>query len=453
MALKVCVLAAGKGVRMRSELPKVLHTVAGEPMIAHVLRAVRVLKPRGISVVVGSAMESVMEAALRADPHVKFAVQQPPLGTAHAVRAAQSEWEGFEGIVLVVYGDTPLITADTLRKAIEALQADDAAQLAVIGMQMIDPTGYGRLICASDGTLEKIVECRHANEAEKAITLCNSGIMAFAVPGALPALAAIMPQPTNGEFYLTDMVEHLRRANARCLVVAAPAEQLQGVNSRAQLAQAEAQMQQRLRTEMMERGVTLIAPETVFFSSDTMLGQDVIVEPNVIFGPNVLVGPNVRICSFSHIEGATIAAGARIGPFARIRPGTVLEEGAHVGNFVELKKTILGKGASANHLSYLGDASIGAHANIGAGTITCNYDGYEKHATSIGEGAFIGSNASLVAPVNIGKGAVIGAGSVITEDVAADAVAVARGEQVQHPQGAVRLRTRKQKKTKSLLAP
>jgi bifunctional UDP-N-acetylglucosamine pyrophosphorylase/glucosamine-1-phosphate N-acetyltransferase len=355
------------------------------------------------------------------------------------VKAAQSAFAGFAGSVLVLYGDTPLLRTETLNRLRREL--DDGADLVVIGFEASDPTGYGRLLLDDGGTLMGIREEKDASETERALTLCNSGIMGFRSGKILAdLLSRIGNANAKGEFYLTDAVALARADGLDARLVPSEGSEVLGVNSRAELAQAEAAMQARLRGEIMAGGATLIAPETVFLSHDTKVGKDVTIEPNVIIGPGVVIGDNVTIRGFCHIVGANIGANAVVGPFARLRPGTALGPKAHVGNFVEIKQAEIAEGAKVNHLTYIGDASVGARANVGAGTITCNYDGFAKHRTEIGAGAFIGSNTSLVAPVKIGEGAYIGSGSVISKDVPADALALSRAPQEERPGWAARLR-------------
>jgi bifunctional UDP-N-acetylglucosamine pyrophosphorylase/glucosamine-1-phosphate N-acetyltransferase len=423
--LACVVLAAGKGTRMKSDLPKVLHPIAGWPMVRHVLAACEALGPERLAVVVGPGMESVS----RAVAPWPSAVQENQLGTADAVKAALPALEGFEGDVLVVYGDTPLITADTLAAMAEALHGPDDPAMVVLGMRPDDPAQYGRLVLTAEGTLDAIIEYADATPAQREIGLCNGGLMAFRSDHLGGLLGAIGNDNAKGEYYLTDAVAAARARGLACAVVEGSAEDVQGINSRAELAQAERVMQGRLRAGAMAGGATLIDPDSVFFHMDTRLGRDVTIHPSVIFGPGAIVGDRVEIKGFCHIEGAKVADGALIGPFARLRPGAEIGADAHVGNFVEVKNAVLGEGAKANHLTYLGDADVGAGSNIGAGTITCNYDGYLKHRTVIGEEVFIGSNTALVAPVTVGDRANVGAGSVVTKDVEPDALAVARGEQ------------------------
>jgi bifunctional UDP-N-acetylglucosamine pyrophosphorylase/glucosamine-1-phosphate N-acetyltransferase len=421
--LAVVVLAAGAGTRMKSALPKVLHPVAGKPMLAHVLGSVARLKPVKIVGVIAPGAEVVARAFA---PH-PTAVQKNPLGTGDAVKAAFPELRGHAGPVLVVYGDSPLITTASLQRLLESCRKAKAS-VGVLGFVARDPSPYGRLI-VTDGTLEKIVESKDANAAEKAIDFVNSGVMCL--DGALIAelLNAIGNDNAKSEFYLTDAVGIARARGLRAIAVAGEEAEFQGVNSRAELAAAERAMQQQLRHAAMVAGVTMIDPDTVWLSADTKLANDITIGPNVRFGPGVTVASNVRINAFCDIEGARIGTGAIIGPFARIRPGSEVGDDVHIGNFVELKATKIRRGAKANHFAYLGDSDIGAASNIGAGTIFVNYDGYGKHRTVVGDDVFIGSNSSLVAPVKIGKGANVTAGSVITEDVPANALAFGRARQ------------------------
>ncbi len=421
--LAVVVLAAGKGTRMRSALPKVLHKVAGRSMVGHVIAAAEAVGAARVVVVLGPAMDSVAEAV---KPH-KIAIQRDQNGTADAVKAAREALAGFSGDVLILNGDCPLVQAETLAHLRRA-RRDEA--VTVLGMRVPAPSIYGRLVVGADGALERIVEALDANDEERSIDLCNTGIMLIDGARIFDLLDSIGNDNAKGEYYLTDIVEAARKAGGTCRVVEAPAEEALGVNSRAELAVAEEVMQTRLRAKAMENGATLIDPKSVWLAYDTKLGKDVTVEPNVVFGPGVTIGDDVEIRAFSHIEKATVETGAIIGPYSRLRPGASIGEGAHVGNFVEVKNSRLNAGAKANHLSYIGDADVGAAANIGAGTITCNYDGFNKTRTVIGAGAFIGSNATLVAPVKIGAGAFTGAGSTITKDVPDDALAVGRGRQI-----------------------
>src|SRR5580704_8532175 len=431
------VLAAGEGTRMRSARPKVLHTIAGRTLLEHVLSAIGEADIAAIALVIGPGQDEVAAAAKRAVPDAAIFVQQERRGTAHAVLAAKSAIERGADDILIVYGDTPLIRAHTLSR-LRAPLANDA-EVAVLGFRAADPAGYGRLIM--EGTdLIAIREEAEASAGERAIALCNGGIMALAGSSALAILERIGNHNRKNEFYLTDAVEIARGMALRAVAVEVEEDDVRGINTKAQLAEAEAVEQQRLRKAALDSGVTLIAPETVYLSADTKFGKDVIVEPYVVFGEKVKVDDGAVIHSFSHVVGAQIGKEVSVGPFARLRPGARLGEGAHIGNFVEIKEAVIEAGAKANHLSYIGDAFVGANANVGAGTITCNYDGSEKHRTEIGREAFIGSNSALVAPVKIGERAYIGSGSVITEDVPADARALARARQTVKQGWASRLR-------------
>lgn len=423
---------------MKSDLHKVLHPLAGRPMLAHLLASVDALAPAHTVVVVGSGREQV-EPLVAAHGGV-VAVQDPQHGTAHAVQQAQAALHGFSGDVVILYGDAPLVTTQTMQRMLERLRAADAPAVVVAAFRPSDPLHYGRIVADVGGMIEKMVEYKDASPEERSVDLCNSGMMAVRAEDLWPLLARVGNANAAGEYYLPDIVMLAAADGRRSAVVEVDADEVAGVNSRAELAEVEALWQRRRRAAAMADGVSLVAPETVWFSHDTEIGRDTIVEPNVVFGPGVQIAERVRVRAFSHIEGATVAAGAEIGPYARLRPGTEIGEAAKVGNFVETKKARLGKGAKANHLSYLGDADIGAGANVGAGTITCNYDGFFKYGTTIGEGAFIGSNSALVAPVAIGAGAIVGAGSVVTRDVAADALALARGAQQEKPGWAARFR-------------
>ncbi len=437
--LACLVLAAGKGTRLKSQTPKVLHPVAGQAMIRHVADVVNALSPQRAVIVVGPDMESVAAAVEPWDS----AIQEQQRGTADAVRAAADHLSGFSGDVLVVFGDTPLITVDSLQRMVDRRREADDPAVVVLGMRPEDPAQYGRLVLDKAGNLEAIVEFADATAEQKSIRLCNGGLMAFDGRRLPELLDGIGDGNAQGEFYLTDAVAVARDKGHRCAVVEGSALEVHGINSRAELAMAEAYMQDRLRAAAMAGGATMVDPASVFLSFDTALGRDVTIGPSVVFGPGVTVEDDVEILAFSHIEGAVLRSGAVVGPFARLRPGAEIGPGAKVGNFVEVKNATLGAGAKANHLSYLGDAGIGAGANIGAGTITCNYDGFLKHRTEIGEGAFIGSNTALAAPVRVGDRANVGAGSVIVRDVPDDALAVARGEQVEKPGAAKRYRARK----------
>ncbi|HEV2189434.1 MAG TPA: bifunctional UDP-N-acetylglucosamine diphosphorylase/glucosamine-1-phosphate N-acetyltransferase GlmU [Stellaceae bacterium] len=434
------ILAAGEGTRMRSVVPKVLHEIAGMPMIAHVLAALAPLSPAETVVVLGQGQDAVAKAVAPA----KTVIQHPSRGTGDAVRTARPALEAaLAGLddVIVLYGDAPLLQSETIARLIDARRAAKAA-VAVAGMRPADHTPYGRLVLGEDGGVERIVEAKDTSPEEYAITLSNGGIMAIAAEHLFDLVDRLGTNNAKREYYLTDIVAIARGRDLAVTYAELPAEEVIGVNTRAELAAAEALMQERLRRRAMEAGATLIAPETVFLSADTVLGRDVVVEPNVVFGPGVSVADNARIRSFSHLDGASIGESAIVGPYARLRPGAVLERDVHVGNFVEVKATRIGRGAKANHLSYLGDSDIGAGTNIGAGTITCNYDGFGKHRTVIGENAFIGSNTALVAPVTVGDGAYVATGSVVTSDVPADALTIARGRQVDKPGRAAELRAR-----------
>jgi bifunctional UDP-N-acetylglucosamine pyrophosphorylase/glucosamine-1-phosphate N-acetyltransferase len=440
------ILAAGEGRRLNSARPKVLHEIAGQPMIRHVIDALRPLDPAETIVVVGRDMDRVA----RAVAPMPSVTQSPPRGTGDAVRAARAALGAGLGDVadiVVLYGDTPLLRAETIAALLDARRRAPAVAVAVAGMRPADPGPYGRLVLGTDGALLRIVEAADASAEEHAIALCNGGIMALEARHAFDLLDRIGNDNAKREFYLTDIVAVARAQGLSCRVAELPEEELIGVNTRAELAAAERAMQERLRRSAMDSGATLVAPETVFLCADTRLGRDVVVEPNVVFGPGVIVADNVRIRSFSHLEGAEIASGAIVGPFARLRPGAVLEAEVHVGNFVEVKATRLGAGVKASHLSYLGDSDIGAGTNIGAGTITCNYDGFSKFRTIIGERAFIGSNTALVAPVSVGDGAYVATGSVVTSDVPADALTIARARQVDKPGRASELRARLKEKS------
>jgi len=431
---------------MKSDRHKVLHPIAGRPLLHHLLASVDALAPERTVVVVGAGREQI-EASLAGTP-TRFAVQAEQLGTGHAVRVAEEALAGFAGDVLVLYGDVPLVRPETMRSMVERLNAADAPVAVVLGFRPPDAAAYGRIVAEGDGTIAKMVEYKDATPEERAIDLCNSGLMAVRAADLFALLAQVRNENAAGEYYLPDIVMEAMAAGRKSAVIEAEAWEVAGVNSRAELAGVEAEWQRRRRADAMAAGVTLVAPETVWFAHDTALGRDVVIEPNVIFGPGVHVGDHAVIRGFSHIEGASIGAGAQVGPYARLRPGAVLGAKAKVGNFVEIKKAELGAGAKVSHLTYLGDASVGAEANIGAGTITCNYDGYFKYRTEIGAGAFIGSNSALVAPVSIGAGAIVGAGSVITSNVEADALALARGAQTVRPGWAMRFREAMQAKKK-----
>ncbi len=432
------VLAAGKGTRMKSDLHKVLHPLAGLPMIEHLFRAVEGLGAARSVVVVGSGREQLEPVVARHGGEV--VVQDPQLGTAHAVQQAEPALHGFEGDVLILYGDTPLVSQATLERMLDRLAADDHPAVVVLASRPADPLQYGRIVADEEGIISKMVEYKDATEEERRVNLCNSGLMAVRSADLWPLLSGVENDNAAAEYYLPDIVMLAAAVGRRSAVIETDWHEVAGINSRSELAAVEALWQQRRREQAMADGASLIAPETVWFSHDTQVGRDVLIEPNVVFGPGVSIADGATIRAFSHLEGASVASGAEIGPYARLRPGAEIGEKAKVGNFVEVKKARLGPGAKANHLSYIGDAEVGARANIGAGTITCNYDGFLKYPTRIGEGAFIGSNSALVAPVTVGDGAIVGAGSVVTRDVAADALAVARGDQKERPGWAPRFR-------------
>jgi bifunctional UDP-N-acetylglucosamine pyrophosphorylase/glucosamine-1-phosphate N-acetyltransferase len=422
----VVILAAGQGTRMRSDTHKVLHPIAGRPLLLHLLDRVDALGAARRVVVVGKGREQV-EAALDGS-EVAIAFQAEQKGTAHAVAQAASALEGYDGPVLILYGDTPFVESASLERMLDRLDGGDGPGVVVLGAVQDDPAAYGRIIAVGDRIL-KMVEYKDATEDERAIRLCNSGMMAVGSRDLFRWIAKVGNANAAGEYYLPDVVNVAASEGREAVVIEADPYETAGVNSRAELAHLELEWQRRRREQVLDEGATLIDPESVWFAYDTRLGRDVTVEPHVVFGPGVEVADGACIKAFSHIEGAVIGARAAIGPFARIRPGTRLGEKSKVGNFVELKKANVGRGAKVNHLSYVGDAEVGEAANIGAGTITCNYDGFGKYRTIIGEGAFIGSNTALVAPVTIGAGAIVGAGSVISADVEADSLAVERTEQ------------------------
>ncbi|ENY80318.1 bifunctional UDP-N-acetylglucosamine diphosphorylase/glucosamine-1-phosphate N-acetyltransferase GlmU [Sphingopyxis sp. MC1] len=441
-AIAAVILAAGKGTRMKSDLHKVLHPIAGRPMLMHLLGGLAGLAPAATVVVVGDKREQV-EAALAGTGAV-VAVQEPQLGTAHAALQAKDALAGFDGIVLVCFGDCPMLTAATVLRLCGAL--DEGAAVAVLGFRPTDAAAYGRIIADADGTVRKMVEYKDASDAERAVDLCNSGVIVAHAADMWRLLEAVGNDNAQGEYYLPDVATGAIGEGKRVRVIETSAAEVAGINSRAELAAAEAQWQAFKREEAMAGGASLRAPETVWFSWDTEIGRDVTVEPNVVFGPGVRVADGATIRAFSHIEGASIGARCEVGPYARLRPGAVLEDKAKVGNFVEVKKAVLGKGAKANHLSYIGDATVGAGANIGAGTITCNYDGYFKYQTVIGERAFIGSNSALVAPVKIGADAIVGAGSTVTRDVMDGELRIVRAEQSVKPGWADRFHDAMRKK-------
>lgn len=440
-SLAVIVLAAGKGTRMKSDLHKVLHPIAGRPMLKHLLASLGELNPARQVIVAGDRREQI-EAAL-AGSGAEVVVQEPQLGTAHAALMAKDALADFDGLVLVCFGDVPFLSSATVARLCAALAG---AKVAVLGFRPADTAAYGRIIADEAGTVSKMVEHKDASAEERAVNLCNSGVIVAHSADMWRLLAKVDDNNAAKEFYLPDVATHAIAEGARVAVVEADESEVMGINSRAELAEAEMRWQQRRRRAAMDDGATLIAPETVWFAWDTQLGRDVLVEPNVFFGSGVSVADGAKIRANCHIEGASLASGVEVGPFARLRPGTVLEEKAKVGNFVEVKKASLGAGAKANHLSYIGDAEVGAGANIGAGTITCNYDGYFKYKTVIGERAFIGSNSALVAPVRIGADAIVAAGSAVTRDVAAGELRIVRGEQLVKPGWADRFHDAMKKK-------
>ncbi|URD61263.1 bifunctional UDP-N-acetylglucosamine diphosphorylase/glucosamine-1-phosphate N-acetyltransferase GlmU [Sphingomonas sp. KRR8] len=440
----VVILAGGQGTRMRSATHKVLHPIAGRPMLAHLLDTVDQLGAERRVVVVGKGREQV-EAAL-AGHDVRIAVQEEQKGTGHAVQQAEAALAGFDGTVIILYGDTPFVSADTLAAMRARLEAADAPGVVVLASAPEDAGAYGRVILGDGDVIERMVEFKDANPAERAVKLCNSGMMAVRSGDLFRWLGQVGNANAAGEFYLPDVVMIAAKEGRHSVALECDAWQTAGVNSRAELALLELDWQQRRRQRALAEGATLVDPASVWFSFDTAVGQDVAIAPHVVFGPGVSIGDGATIHAFSHLEGATVGEGCEVGPYARLRPGAVLGARAKVGNFVEVKKARLGEGAKANHLSYIGDADVGARANIGAGTITCNYDGFFKYRTQIGEGAFIGSNSSLVAPVSIGKGAIVGAGSVVTRDVDADSLGVTRAEQKGLAGWAARFRERQQAK-------
>jgi len=444
MTARTCltiVLAAGEGTRMRTSRPKVLHAIGGETLIAHVIAAAAAANRNGggsVAVVVGPGQDAVVAAAKAVIPDAEFFVQHERRGTAHAVLAAKAALSRGADDVLVAFADTPLITPQTLARLRGALAA--GAGVAVLGFRPASPDGYGRLVTDAEGRLLAIREEKDASPAERAITLCNAGLMALSGHAALAILERIGDDNAKREFYLTDAVAIARAMGLDTVALETDEDEVRGVNTKAQLAEAEAVLQRRLRAAAVEAGVTMVAPDTVYLCADTRLGRDVTVEPYVVFGPGVTVEAGAVIRAFSHLEGAHVGPGARVGPYSRLRPGARLDADVHVGNFVEIKEARLEAGAKANHLAYIGDARVGEGANIGAGTITCNYDGVTKHLTDIGKGAFIGSNSALVAPVKIGEGAYVASGSVITRDVPPDSLAFGRARQANKEGFAARLR-------------
>ncbi|MFZ1564609.1 bifunctional UDP-N-acetylglucosamine diphosphorylase/glucosamine-1-phosphate N-acetyltransferase GlmU, partial [Sphingorhabdus sp.] len=408
------ILAAGKGTRMKSDLHKVLHPIAGQPMLMHLMASVDALSPAKKVVVVGDKADQLRDAL---GDSAETVIQEPQLGTGHAVQQAEGALKDFDGDVLILYGDVPFVPASTMQAMIDRLDHVDNPAVVVLGFEPADAQQYGRIVASGD-RIEWMVEHKDATEHQRAVKLCNSGLMAVKSKDLFALLDRVTNSNAAGEYYLVDIVNIAVQDGRHCHVVTTDPYDVAGINSRGELATMEGEWQKRRRVTAMAEGASLIAPETVWFSYDTVLGRDVLIEPNVFFGPGVSVADNVKIRANCHIEGASIASGAEVGPFARLRPGTVLEEKTKIGNFVETKKAHLHKGAKANHLTYLGDVEVGAKANIGAGTITCNYDGYFKYKTEIGEGAFIGSNSALIAPVKIGRDAIVAAGSAVSRDVA-----------------------------------
>ncbi|MGN6848306.1 MAG: bifunctional UDP-N-acetylglucosamine diphosphorylase/glucosamine-1-phosphate N-acetyltransferase GlmU [Sphingomicrobium sp.] len=440
----VIILAAGQGTRMRSDTHKVLHPIASRPLLLHLLDRVDALGADRRVVVVGKGREQV-EAAI-AGSGAEIAIQAEQKGTGHAVQQAAEALAGYDGPVLILYGDTPFVETSTLRRMLDRLNGEGGPGIVVLASSPEDPLKYGRIVLGEGDHIAKMVEYKDATEEERAVRLCNSGMMAVRAKDLFRWLDKVGNENAAGEYYLPDIVNIAAAEGRNAVVIEGDPYEAAGVNSRAELAHLELEWQRRRREQVLDEGATLIDPESVWFAYDTKLGRDVTVEPNVVFGPGVTVADGATIHAFSHIEGAAIGAKASIGPFARLRPGTRLAEDTKVGNFVELKKAEVGKGAKVNHLSYVGDASVGAKANIGAGTITCNYDGFGKYRTKIGAGAFIGSNTALVAPVSVGDGAIVGAGSVITRNVEADSLALERSEQKGIADWARRFRERMSRK-------
>ncbi|QGN53684.1 bifunctional UDP-N-acetylglucosamine diphosphorylase/glucosamine-1-phosphate N-acetyltransferase GlmU [Novosphingobium sp. Gsoil 351] len=429
--LAIVVLAAGKGTRMKSDLHKVLHPIAGRAMIDHLLASAAELAPERQVVVVGSGREQLEQAL---GGRAAIAVQEPQHGTGHAVQQAEAALSGFGGDVLILYGDVPFVRATTMRSMIERLHREDAPAVVVLGFEPEDALQYGRVLAHADGRIAKMVEFKDASDDERACALCNSGLMAVRSADLFGLLARVGNANSQNEYYLVDIVNIATGDGRTCAVVVTDQpDEVAGINSRSELAAAEAQWQAVRRDKAMADGASLRAPETVWFSWDTKLGRDVSIEPNVVFGPGVTVADGAKIRAFSHLEGASVGEACEVGPYARLRPGAVLMRKAKVGNFVEVKAATLGEGAKASHLTYLGDATIGAGANIGAGTITCNYDGYFKHKTVIGERAFIGSNSALIAPVRIGADAIVAAGSAVSRDVGDGELRMVRAEQLVKP--------------------
>ncbi|MBV0911411.1 bifunctional UDP-N-acetylglucosamine diphosphorylase/glucosamine-1-phosphate N-acetyltransferase GlmU [Anianabacter salinae] len=430
MPTALIVLAAGKGTRMESDLPKVLHEVGQAPLYAHAVASARDLEPERIVLIVGHGADAVQASAGALGIEATFALQAEQLGTAHAVAQARASLDGFDGDAIVLYGDTPFIRPETLERMLAARAAGHA--VVVLGFQPDDPARYGRLVMDGD-RLARIVEFKDATEAERAIGLCNSGVVAADAQTLFNLVDAVGNDNASGEYYLTDIVQIANARGLTATVVTCDPSETMGIDTRAKLVEAEAVFQARARAEALDNGVTMLAPETVFFAQDTHVGRDVVVEQNIVFGPGVTVETGARIRAFSHLEGCHVSSGAVIGPYARLRPGAEIGNDARIGNFVEVKASEIGEGAKVNHLSYIGDATVGERSNIGAGTVTCNYDGVFKHRTTIGRGVFIGSDTMLVAPVTIGDDAMTASGSVITEDVPVGGLALGRARQVNKP--------------------
>ncbi len=429
MSIALVILAAGKGTRMNSEIPKVLHPIAQIPMLAHAMRSGAVLSPERTVIVTGHGSEAVAKAASEEDETASVIEQTEQLGTAHAVAQAREALDGFSGDVVVLYGDTPFLQPETLERMVAARRDND---LVILGFEAADPGRYGRLVMNGE-TLERIVEYKDASDDEKNITLCNSGLLACDAKTLFSLIDAVGNDNASGEYYLTDVVEIARDRRLNVSAVTCDESETLGVNSRTDLVMADKVFQSRARTELLEMGVTLMAPDTVYLAADTVIGRDTVIEPNVVFGPGVTVESGATIRAFSHLEGCHVSRGAIVGPYARLRPGAELAENTRIGNFVEIKNAEISEGAKVNHLSYIGDASVGAASNIGAGTITCNYDGVMKHRTTIGENVFVGSNTMLVAPVTLGDGSMTATGTVVNRDVEPDALAVARARQDNKP--------------------
>jgi bifunctional UDP-N-acetylglucosamine pyrophosphorylase / glucosamine-1-phosphate N-acetyltransferase len=438
MAVSLIVLAAGQGTRMNSDLPKVLHMLGGAPLLHHAMATGRSLDPDRVVIVTGHGADTVSKAARAYDDTASIVLQAEQLGTAHAVAQAGPALADAPGDAAVLYGDTPFIRAETLEAMVAARDAHD---VVVLGFHAADPGRYGRLVTAGD-SLEAIVEYKDATNEQRGITLCNSGVMMANAATLFSLVAQVGNANAAGEYYLTDIIAIARAQGLTAGVVTCDESETLGINTRTELARAETLFQSRMRAEALDNGVTLTAPDTVFFALDTHIGRDATIGPNVIFGPGVTIESGAEVKGFCHLEGCHISRGAQVGPFARIRPGTELAEGVRIGNFVEIKNAIIEEGSKVNHLAYVADANVGEHVNIGAGVVTCNYDGVLKHRTTIGNRAFIGSDTMIIAPITIGAEAMTGSGSVITEDVPAGALALGRAKQVNKPGLALRLMER-----------